>query len=628
MPTLGAVASSFRFSGQFLDIAEDIETIRTTNRIYLRNDAGENEWSFGMDGSRNWTLHNEHLNEDTIISYKDSQRVFIPDLSGGTGGGGGGATTLDDLTDVCGTTVQGAVMYHDSTTSKYRFTSDLQYDGPYWYIRKPLNYISSDIEIFNFVLDVSKNVHIGGTKRLNPVASSFNNISIGNGAGRQSQGVGVLTKGSCVAIGVNAGDTSQNYAAIAIGKDSGLTSQGENAIAIGDKAGKTSQGIASVSIGAAAGLLNQGINSISVGYEAGTTSQGTNSIALGTSAGITSQKNNSIAIGYQSGLESQSTESVAIGHEAGKTSMGADSVCIGHESGKTSMGADGVCIGHKAGKDNFGSNAVSIGFEAGQTDLSENCVAIGSQAGLANSGKNSIYIGEEAGVNGNSHQNVIVLNATGANLNPDNSNSTFLKPLRNNAGSSFLKYDATSGEVTYNTDIFQEQMEQPQVNTPSGTGNLQLINGAISGTLNRLSYTPPAIPAIPAPPPSRYATSYVNQALSSGLFQLSFSNAFTPVGITTSNLNVFTIQATGIYQLTYNINAIGSSTWNWHYLNIYKNSTNFQKSYFYSPTSVSQHTCHGGGFIVSLVAGDMWQFDVWSNGTSTVTGYASINQIA
>ena len=104
-------------------------------------------------------------------------------------------------------------------------------------------------------------MHIGGTKRLNPVASSFNNISIGNGAGRQSQGVGVLTKGSCVAIGVNAGDTSQNCAAIAIGKDSGLTSQGENAIAIGDKAGKTSQGIASVSIGAAAGLLSNSSDS-------------------------------------------------------------------------------------------------------------------------------------------------------------------------------------------------------------------------------------------------------------------------------------------------------------------------------------------------------------------------------
>jgi hypothetical protein len=133
MPTLGAVASSFRFSGQFLDIAEDIDTIRTTNRIYLRNASGENQWSFGMDSSRNWTLRNELRNEDTISSDIDSRKVTIFDLSGG--GGGTGATTLNALTDVSGVTQPsdfGKLMYYDYYNQKYVFTGDLRYNVNNW----------------------------------------------------------------------------------------------------------------------------------------------------------------------------------------------------------------------------------------------------------------------------------------------------------------------------------------------------------------------------------------------------------------------------------------------------------------------------------------------------------------
>ena len=72
---------------------------------------------------------------------------------------------------------------------------------------------------------------------------------------------------------------------IAIGTNAGATSQGVNTVAIGNSAGNSGQGGASVSIGFGAGNSGQGNSAIAIGLNAGSSSQGAYSIAIGGGAG-------------------------------------------------------------------------------------------------------------------------------------------------------------------------------------------------------------------------------------------------------------------------------------------------------------------------------------------------------
>lgn len=83
---------------------------------------------------------------------------------------------------------------------------------------------------------------------------------------------------------------------IALGANAGNTSQGNGAIAIGFDAGGNTQGNTAVSIGSGAGNTGQGANAVAVGYLAGNTSQGANAVAIGYNAGALNQTANSIII--------------------------------------------------------------------------------------------------------------------------------------------------------------------------------------------------------------------------------------------------------------------------------------------------------------------------------------------
>jgi hypothetical protein len=83
-----------------------------------------------------------------------------------------------------------------------------------------------------------------------------------------------------VAIGADAGQTTQGAGAVAIGKDAGTTTQGEYAVAVGPLAGTTEQGALAVAVGTGAGETSQGTQAVAIGYNAGRTSQGNNSIIL------------------------------------------------------------------------------------------------------------------------------------------------------------------------------------------------------------------------------------------------------------------------------------------------------------------------------------------------------------
>ena len=125
-----------------------------------------------------------------------------------------------------------------------------------------------------------------------------------------------------IALGENAGLTSQGVYAVAVGRGAGQTEQGANSVAIGQKAGETNQDIQSVAVGVHAGQTSQGLSTVAIGGYAGRTSQGNSAVAVGAGAGMTSQGINAVAVGGGAGLTNQGASAVAIGDDAGYTGQG------------------------------------------------------------------------------------------------------------------------------------------------------------------------------------------------------------------------------------------------------------------------------------------------------------------
>jgi hypothetical protein len=122
---------------------------------------------------------------------------------------------------------------------------------------------------------------------------------------------------------------------VAIGADAGLTTQSSGASAFGGGAGQTNQGAYSVAIGYVAGQTNQGTLSVAVGNNAAQSGQGSQSVAIGYAAGQNSQGANAVAIGGYS--TSSFTNSIAIGYKA--TTTAANTI---------QLGGDGVVSGSTA----------------------------------------------------------------------------------------------------------------------------------------------------------------------------------------------------------------------------------------------------------------------------------------
>jgi hypothetical protein len=113
-----------------------------------------------------------------------------------------------------------------------------------------------------------------------------------------------------VVIGKNAGGAGTN--AVAVGEDAGKTTQGTEAVAIGVQAGQTTQSNQAVAIGPYTGKTTQGASAVAVGKSAGETNQGAQSVAIGLSAGKTNQAANSIVINATGGAVENVVEDVFI----------------------------------------------------------------------------------------------------------------------------------------------------------------------------------------------------------------------------------------------------------------------------------------------------------------------------
>ena len=99
-----------------------------------------------------------------------------------------------------------------------------------------------------------------------------------------------------IALGQNAGETSQGANSVAIGSNAGYIAQGGSSVAIGFVAGNGGQGNTAVAIGASAGYAGQGADAVALGFGAGEFSQGLQAVAIGAYAGQTSQPANTIIL--------------------------------------------------------------------------------------------------------------------------------------------------------------------------------------------------------------------------------------------------------------------------------------------------------------------------------------------
>ena len=277
--------------------------------------------------------------------------------------------------------------------------------------------------------------------------------------GQNAGGAGL----SAVAIGVQAGNTTQGSEAVAIGQYAGLNTQGAKAVAVGTLAGTTLQGSEAVAIGSSAAYGGQGVSAVAIGDSAGKNTQGDRSVAVGDNTGAIYQGAGSVAIGSSAGVNQQDTKAVSIGKSAGENRQGSQSIAIGDYAargesetvlytsggdGGTNVVVDnttGLAVGMYVQNDGYGFDAditittiidlqtitmsadwttmpdstltfitgqsagsIAIGASAGRVLQGTQSVAIGKEAGKAAQGTEAVAIGVQAGIDTQANQAVAI----------------------------------------------------------------------------------------------------------------------------------------------------------------------------------------------------------------------------
>lgn len=180
---------------------------------------------------------------------------------------------------------------------------------------------------------------------------------------------------------------------IHLGTRSGAYRQATGSIAIGCYAGETMQGASSsdddvgyaIAIGHEAGRTSQYGQCIAIGYQAGQIQQGN---------GISGDSDDTgcIAIGYRAGQSNQggsSGDSIAIGSEAGNVDQHGNCIAIGARAGCSNQDWDGIAIGHYAGENNQGTYAIAIGRGAGTNSQASNSIVLNAGGGVLDTSNGS-----------------------------------------------------------------------------------------------------------------------------------------------------------------------------------------------------------------------------------------------
>ena len=234
-------------------------------------------------------------------------------------------------------------------------------------------------------------LYVGGSEFTSGFDPDVAKIAIGTNAGATTQG------NNAVAVGYAAGQYNQKDYAIAVGRTAGQYVQGTQAVAVGNNAGNTQQGVAATALGYYAGLTSQGTYATAVGYLAGQTSQGTQAVAVGRHTGKSNQGSSSVAVGYLAGEFNQGTESVAIGKEAAGSNQGSSSVAMGREVATYNQGDYATAVGNRAGNTSQGNYTVAVGYLAGAAFQDTYATALGNEAGYTNQAQQATAVGNSAG---------------------------------------------------------------------------------------------------------------------------------------------------------------------------------------------------------------------------------------
>ena len=282
--------------------------------------------------------------------------------------------------------------------------------------------------------------------------------AVGNAAGSTSQGVSSVAVGhaaaltgqgtNSVAVGVSAGNNAQGAYAVGVGRGAGQVSQGAETVAVGDRAGFTSQGAGAIAIGTASGYNAQGGGGTALGRNAGQENQGEYAVAVGAFAAQNNQAANSVAVGYNAALTGQGTNAIAVGNAAGSTSQGVDAVAVGVQAGSTNQAIDGVAVGRIAGQTSQGPYTVAVGSIAGNVNQRQQAVAVGHRAGEDTQGSYAVAVGTTAArFNQGAEATAVGLN-TGYAGQGNQATALGAYAGSNNQGGNAVAVGYTAGQVT------------------------------------------------------------------------------------------------------------------------------------------------------------------------------------
>ena len=240
-------------------------------------------------------------------------------------------------------------------------------------------------------------------------------------------------------------------------------------VAVGYEAGNYEQGWAAVAIGEQAGQDNQGFRAVAVGRWAGDQDQGNQALAVGALAGRYSQGDYAVAVGRHAGQDSQGEYAIAIGQEAGagSTNLSGDYVSktwvSGGQSGSSTFVVNNV-TDIITGMQAAGNNLNDCFVTAINTGTNEITISPGTSGQIGGTidfyghqGDYSIAIGAYASSR-HQHNNSVVINATGENLLSAGTGTVVIKTIRSIASADagtlgFLPcaYNPTTGELVYLT---------------------------------------------------------------------------------------------------------------------------------------------------------------------------------
>ena len=288
--------------------------------------------------------------------------------------------------------------------------------------------------------------------------------------------------------------------------------------------------------------------SIGIGFQACDSSNVSYNVAIGYQAGRQEQglgfpfQGQSVAVGFQAGESFQKNHALALGAYAGRINQQDAAIACGFFCGNNAQGKYAVGLGNACAQSLQGDFAVAIGASSGNIHQGIESLACGSFAGHKNLGYRSVALGHRASHDGGDFSNTIVINATGTDLDPEGTDRTYIKPIREGLNNDFLFYDSISGEVTRSVAVnFTSNI---LINNQAGVSGEVLTS---QGTLGTPIWQAPQAPASVSVSAKGFPPA--NPEVTSGAWHyLDMSAAFGGIHLTTTNNETsFQTPSTGIY---------------------------------------------------------------------------------